>query len=522
MYNFSMKSEERCSLIFKYKDYILLFFCIIILFVITRYSFSKKDYVVYFNDIEQDLKYSIYSKGNEQYMCVEDLTSIFKDNIYYDKISEKIIITTYNNIFRFSKKDNNYIVMIDDIYYMSIDKVVSCLGYDLYVQNNNIYILQSDYVKGKITKNRTEIFDIKSGRVLLYANKKDDVKVLVNDLKENMDNKIISVVVTQNNNRYYGYIFKENVIYEYFNDTKQVKQKEIIIRAEESIKDTTDIKNISSVVLDMIRLSSVDGISELNFDKINIDSLKTYAGFNISQKASNFDSDIFTNMVNSEINRELVISKVIEYLQKNKLVGVCVDFSNFKTSDKGNFIQFVKELAASIHKSNKKIIVDLPSVEYINLINYIDYAIINAYGEKTISSKISGPISSITYVENVIKNIIDKNKYLDKIVIEIPTYSVLWTERKGTVINAEIYSMKLQKEYITMNNLKIIKDSNSNQNYINYTKGITTFKMWLEDEESILKKARLVKKNDLAGISLSRSGMEEKNIYEKIVKIFNN
>ena len=521
MYNFSMKSEEKGSLIQKYKEYILLFFVIIILFVITRYSLTKREYTVYINDVKQDVKYNIYMRNDEQYMHIEDLLNIFKDNIYYDKISDKIIITTYDNILRLNEDDKNFTTLINDSRYLNLNKIVLNLGYNMYVQNNDIYIvLKPNYINGRVNKNRTEIFDKNSNSVLTFANKKDNIQILVDDNIIYENSKIINVVVTQDNNKFYGYMLKDNVKYEYLKDSVKTKEKQIFVKAEDSIKNTTDMKYVSGVILNMIRLSSVNNISEINVSRENIDNTKIYAGFNISQNASNFDPDIFSNMVNSEENREIIISKTIDFLSKNNLAGVCIDFSNFKTSDRLMFIQFIKELAACMHKSGKKILVNLPSTDYIELAKYIDYAVINAYGEKTISSKISGPISSVNYVENVIKKTLTSAEYKDKIIIEIPMYSVLWTERKGTVINAEIYSMPLQKEYISKNNLKVIKDNSSNQSYINYTKGITTFKMWLEDEDSVEAKVNLVNDYELAGISLYKSGMEHEKIYENIVKIF--
>ena len=81
--------------------------------------------------------------------------------------------------------------------------------------------------------------------------------------------------------------------------------------------------------------------------------------------------------------------------------------------------------------------------------------------------------------------------------------------------------MKTAAQYIRANNLKTRLDSTARQNYINYTKGITTYKMWLEDEYSVTEKVKLVNKYNLAGISIYRSGFETEEIYDKISSSLN-
>ena len=79
----------------------------------------------------------------------------------------------------------------------------------------------------------------------------------------------------------------------------------------------------------------------------------------------------------------------------------------------------------------------------------------------------------------------------------------------------------MMQEYISANNIQISRDKGANQNYINYTKGITTYKMWLEDEYSVTKKTELAVRYNLAGVSVYRSGMELKEIYNSISNTLN-
>ena len=117
-------------------------------------------------------------------------------------------------------------------------------------------------------------------------------------------------------------------------------------------------------------------------------------------------------------------------------------------------------------------------------------------------------------MQQVISKAIDSAK----VILEMPAYTILWTERRGTVINAEQYNMKTSQAYLKENNIESKLDKVSGQNYINYTKGITTYKMWLEDEYSITQKTNIANSYNLAGVSIYRSGMEQKEIYSSVSK----
>ena len=95
-------------------------------------------------------------------------------------------------------------------------------------------------------------------------------------------------------------------------------------------------------------------------------------------------------------------------------------------------------------------------------------------------------------------------------------YSILWTERNGIVVDAQIYSSKLEQQYVLKNKIAVTKNEKIKQKYFEYSKGRIMYKMWLEDEYSIKNKIDLVKENKLKGISLYKLGYETKEIREVI------
>ena len=73
--------------------------------------------------------------------------------------------------------------------------------------------------------------------------------------------------------------------------------------------------------------------------------------------------------------------------------------------------------------------------------------------------------------------------------------------------------MQAANEYLKENNIKPEYNEASGQNYVSYTKGIVTYKMWLEDELSIGKKMGMAYYQELAGICIYKSGEELKSLY---------
>lgn len=505
----------------KYKYYIFLSTIIFILFCIIGYSNFNGNYGVYINDVKLELDYDIYVEDEIKYMHVEDLTTSFDENIYYDKISGKLILTTYDKFIKLDM-DNNLLLKKGNEQYININMVMPNLGYEVIVSNDKIYLLNDLFISGKVRKNRTELVDKHTNRVLCFVDKEDKLEVYADDSLKQVGTKKLNAKVVKDGKNYYGYIQKNYVEYEYKFGNEIIEDKHdkvILVKGDDKISSATPQESIDMIAINMYRLSGTNTLTKLNYINNFSEDVKVLATINNGQKAANFDSDITTAVLSSQSNREKIIEQIVKVT--SEFYGVNLDFGSLKLTDKENYTQFIKELAARLH-SNKKILVlsvqNIKNIELEKISKVVDYVIIQAYYERTIASKISGPISSINYVEQYINSMASKLSDLSNVILEVPVYTILWTERKGTVINAEIYSMATASDYIERNNIQPVLDKVSGQNYFNYIKGITTYKMWLEDEYSITQKVKIANKYNLGGVSIYKSGMEEKNIYENILK----
>ena len=76
--------------------------------------------------------------------------------------------------------------------------------------------------------------------------------------------------------------------------------------------------------------------------------------------------------------------------------------------------------------------------------------------------------------------------------------------------------MKDCQEFINDNNLTPVWDQDAGQNYAEYSRGDYTYKLWIEDKDSIKRRVETVNKYNLAGITGWRKGLETSDIWQVI------
>ena len=142
------------------------------------------------------------------------------------------------------------------------------------------------------------------------------------------------------------------------------------------------------------------------------------------------------------------------------------------------------------------------------------------YDQRGNWSQEAGSISEINWVDENINSLIkDSNIEPHKIILGVPFYTRLWIENKATNnLTTKVYSMKNCDEFLQTNSLQAKEDEKSGQNYVEYTKGNTTYKLWIEDELSMKKRVDIVNKYGLSGISGWQKGLETEDIWETIVE----
>ena len=88
-------------------------------------------------------------------------------------------------------------------------------------------------------------------------------------------------------------------------------------------------------------------------------------------------------------------------------------------------------------------------------------------------------------------------------------------------VNSQPLGMSTAKEKIAQAGAEITWDEDAQQNYATWTVDGVTYEIWLEDEQSVEAKLKLMKENKLAGTAAWALGQESPDIWELILKYVN-
>ena len=102
MYNSSMNED----VLKKYWYYIILVVIIFILLLIG--ADNKNDNTkLWCMGNKINLSDNLYVENDNYYISLEDLEKCFSKNVFYDKISNKLIIVTWDNVLKLKESDEN-------------------------------------------------------------------------------------------------------------------------------------------------------------------------------------------------------------------------------------------------------------------------------------------------------------------------------------------------------------------------------------------------------------------------------
>ncbi|WP_235680342.1 glycosyl hydrolase family 18 protein [Paenibacillus albicereus] len=230
-----------------------------------------------------------------------------------------------------------------------------------------------------------------------------------------------------------------------------------------------------------------------------------------------FDPDLTTKVLSSVETRFTMIRQLLAYAEMYKLQGINIDFENVRTSDKQNFVQFVRELSPMLHEAGLIVSIDVTPksnsemwslfLDREALIGSVDYMMLMAYDEHWASSPKAGSVASLPWVENSIQRLLEEDGVDPaKLVLSMPLYTRIWSESKGEDgsidVSSKAVGMERIEEIVRNRKLTPVFDEAAGQNYIEYVEkeGVLS-RIWIEDARSIEARVALVHKYGLAGVA---------------------
>lgn len=242
--------------------------------------------------------------------------------------------------------------------------------------------------------------------------------------------------------------------------------------------------------------------------------------------------------------RTKVINQVIAGALETGVDGINLDFELVSTDCGEHYIQFVRELSVKCRQNGLVFSVDnyvpQPYNEHYDIEeqgNVADYVVIMGYDEHTDGSYETGSVASIGYLENGIADALDSVS-ADKLIAGVPFFTRLWfetpkteaelAEQEGTEaasypnnVSSWAYGMTEAADLLSSLGVQAQWDDTTKQNYAEWEADGGTYKIWLEDSQSLEEKLKVIKANNLAGVAEWCLGMEGSGVWDLILQYVN-
>ncbi len=255
-------------------------------------------------------------------------------------------------------------------------------------------------------------------------------------------------------------------------------------------------------------------------------------GVKVWALVDDFSTDVsMFELLSHTSNRENLIQNLMAEAKQYNLDGINIDFEKIPQEAGNHYIQFIREL--SVQCRSEGIVLSIDSYVPSSYTAYYDreeqgvvadYVIVMGYDEHHAGSEESGSVSSIGFVENAIKNILEMVPK-EAVIMGIPFYTRQWKEvpdESGNItVSSEACGMGTAQALLSDNGVEPKWDDETGQYYGEYEKDGATYKIWLEEEDSMEMKLKAIDQAGIAGIAGWKLGLEKESIWDVIIQYIN-
>lgn len=250
------------------------------------------------------------------------------------------------------------------------------------------------------------------------------------------------------------------------------------------------------------------------------------AGLEVWGLVDNFTNQVDTLAVLSNTqSRANMISQLITEAQNSGLDGINVDFEQITEEMSDHYIQFIRELSVECRKNQIVLSVDNYVPGFTSHYNreeqgiVADYVIIMGYDEHFAGSEEAGSVASIDFVREGITETL-KEVPKEKVINGLPFFTRLWIE-SSSGLTSQAIGMQEAETAVANAGVTASWDEETQQNYAEWIADGNTYKIWLEDEQSLEAKLKVMQEYDLAGAAAWKLGFEKSGIWELISRYVN-
>lgn len=221
--------------------------------------------------------------------------------------------------------------------------------------------------------------------------------------------------------------------------------------------------------------------------------------------------------------RSRIIEQLLAEAASCGMDGINVDFENLKEAGIPHYLQFLRELTSAAHAQNLVVSVDTPVPQAYTMYyqrgeqaRFVDYMIVMAYDEHFAGSEEAGSVSSLPFVQQAVEEM-TRVMPADQVICGIPFYTRVWTEKFGqSAITSEVLGMDGAKNYAKENQMAETWDASLGQNVATVETSDARYTIWMEDEQSMEEKLKVIQSADLAGVAEWKLGFECADVWSLI------
>lgn len=221
--------------------------------------------------------------------------------------------------------------------------------------------------------------------------------------------------------------------------------------------------------------------------------------------------------------RSRIIEQLLAEAASCGMDGINVDFENLKEAGIPHYLQFLRELTSAAHAQNLVVSVDTPVPQAYTMYyqrgeqaRFVDYMIVMAYDEHFAGSEEAGSVSSLPFVQQAVEEM-TRVMPADQVICGIPFYTRVWTEKSGqSAITSEVLGMDGAKNYAKENQMTETWDASLGQNVATVETSDARYTIWMEDEQSMEEKLKVIQSADLAGVAEWKLGFECADVWSLI------
>lgn len=388
----------------------------------------------------------------------------------------------------------------------------------------------------------------KSDKVIILKEDKDWTKVRTEDgFVGYVKNNSLKRIKTENITREfeepeYSNIKSDKVINLALHSVQGSSGSGALLEAVAKTKGLTTIAptwfSVSDVKGNMSSIADGDYVNYAHQSGLDVWGVLRDFGNGINSEDETFELLSYTS------RRENLINHIVAEALKTGIDGINVDFEKVSKECGDHYIQFIRELSVKCRQNSLVLAVNnyVPAKEkaYYRMdeqAKVADFVIIMAYDEHEEGSPVAGSVSSYEFVKTGIEESL-KVVPKEKLICAVPFYTRLWKETpktdkeleadKGTdnekypnKVESITYGMGTAASAVEDSKAELVWDEEARQYFATWEYEDNVYKIWLEEEDSLTEKLKLMKDNKLAGVASRRLGLEKSGIWDLILQYVN-